>query len=42
MDGHGDRRPCYRKMQVLGPLQAIAVDDIATQRAEANGLHGYT
>ena len=41
METQTDHKPSYRKMQVLGPRQAIALDDIATQRAEANALRDY-
>ena len=41
MDIGQDTSPAYRKMQVVGPRQAIALDDEKTQRKEAKALREY-
>ena len=41
MDIGQDTSPAYRKMQVVGPRQAIALDDVKTQRKEAKALREY-
>ena len=41
MDIGQDTSPAYRKMHVVGPRQAIALDDVKTQRKEAKALREY-
>ena len=41
MDTGQDTTPAYRKMHVVGPRQAIALDDVKTQRKEAKALRDY-
>jgi len=36
-----ERPPAYRKMRVIGPRQAVALDDVVMQHTKANAMRDY-
>jgi hypothetical protein len=41
MDVNTGNSPAYRKMHVIGPRQAIALDEVSTQQREAKAIRDY-
>jgi hypothetical protein len=41
MDVNTGNSPAYRKMHVIGPRQAIALDEVSTQQREAKAMRDY-
>jgi hypothetical protein len=41
MDVNTGNSPAYRKMHVIGPRQAVALDEVSTQQREAKAMRDY-